>query len=398
MIRCRLFDRLHQQHYPTSTTKRLNHFGAVEYMAKDLVDEEFDSASDYDTETSLRSSPAVSVTNSIQTVSHGGSNQYHERPESNTEILPSIEELTKSMQDLTERDLVSASDQEGFSEKEVSDELGFSQKEFKSINCSPAGLFLSAKANDTDTPASRGHAKHTVEQNITSPDDPSMGNYVIFRDTDTTSSVRTCSKQAERDLNRNSSNMVSSKQSNECDSIENSDENCNDMLHVKDIPRHSNADNKISSLQNEIEGLLAPLLENDIFCDGKMGDNNVEESCHNEFTIKKQLELGSKEYSEKDLSKRHCVTPSNTAESISETVDGAKKLLASTGSFIQGEKRARIGSLSNSSSTCSSSPFELCDTEEGTIITEHAIIESSTSGIKCIIHITPYLTYIISKY
>ena len=46
----RLFDRLHQQHYSTSTTKRLNHFGAVEYMAKDLVDEEFDSSSDYDTE------------------------------------------------------------------------------------------------------------------------------------------------------------------------------------------------------------------------------------------------------------------------------------------------------------------------------------------------------------
>ena len=129
LVHCRLFDRLHQQHYPTSTTKRLNHFGAVEYMAKDLVDEEFDSASDYDTETSLRSSPAVSVTNSIQTVSHGGSNQYHERPESNTEILPSIEELTKSMQDLTERDLVSLNDQESCSKNEVCDELGWNQKE-----------------------------------------------------------------------------------------------------------------------------------------------------------------------------------------------------------------------------------------------------------------------------
>ena len=397
-MNCRLFDRLHQQHYPMSTTKRLNHFGAVEYMAKDLVDEEFDSASDYDTETSLRSSPAFSVTNSMQTISHGASNQYSERPESNTEILPSIEELTKSMQDLTERDLVSLNDHEGCTKNKVCDELDSNQKESKKKTCSPASLFLSAKTNDTNTTASVEHAKHTVEQNITSPDDPSMENCVISHDTDTTSSMRICTKQEETDITSNSSNMISSKQSNEWDSIENSDENCNDMLHLKDIPRHNNADNKISSLQNEIEGLLAPLMENDLICNGRVGDNRVEESCENEFTIKKALELGSKEYSEKDLSKRHCVTPSNTADSISETVDGAKKLLASTGSFIQGEKRARIGSLSNSSSTCSSSPFELCDTEDGTIITEHAIIESSPSGIKCMIHITPYLTSIISKF
>ena len=389
LVRCRLFDRLHQQHHPTSTTKRLNHFGAVEYMAKDLVDEEFDSASDYDTETSLHSSPAVSVTNSMQTVSHGGSNQYYERQESNTEVLPSIEELTKSMQDLTERDLVSVSDQEVCKKKEVYDELGLSQKESKSITCSPGSLFLSAKVNDTNTTSSGEHAKHTVEQNITSPDDPSMENNEISHNTDTSSSVRICSKQAETDININTSNLIASKQSNECDPIKTYDEISNDTRHAKDIPCHSNPENKINSLQNEIEGFLAPLSKNDLLCDGKEGDNMVEKFCHNGFTMKN----GGKEFSDKDLSKRHCVTPSNTAESISDNFDEAKKALNSSGSLIQGDKRARIGSLSDSSSTCSSSPFELCDTEEGVIITEHAIIESSPSGMRWFIHIIQYLTY-----
>ena len=377
-MNCRLFDRLHQQHYPTSTTKRLNHFGAVEYMAKDLVDEEFDSASDYDTETSLHSSPAVSVTSSMQTISHGGSNQYYERPESNTEILPSIEELTKSMQDLTERDLVSVSDQDECNKKGVCDELGLSQKESKSITCSPSSLFPSANANDKNTTPYGEHAKNTVEPNITPPEDPSLINYVISHDSNTTSCVSICSKQAETDININSSKMIASRQSNECDSIENYDEISNDMRHAKNIPCHNISENRINSLQNEIDGFLAPLSKNDLLCDGKVGDDRVEKSSRNEFAIKN----GGKEFSDKDLSKRHCVTPSNTAGSISDTFDDAKKTLNSSGSLIQEEKRARIGSLSDSSSTCSSSPFELCDTEEGAIITEHAIIESSPSGIR----------------
>ena len=364
MVRCRLFDRLHQQHYPTSTTKRLNHFGAVEYMAKDLVDEEFDSASDYDTETSLYSSPAVSVTNSMQTINNVVYNQYYERPESNTEILPSIEELTKSMQDLTERDLISVNEQEGCSKKEVCDELRLSQKESKSKSCSPVSLFLNTNDNNTNTNAYDEYTKHTVEPNITSLDDPSMESNTIANYTDTTSAA------------------VTSKQLNEYNSVKNLNEIRNDMLHVEDMPGHSNPDNKISSLQNEIEGFLAPLSGNDRLGDKNDGDNRKEKSCHNEFTIKNALELGSKEYSDKDLSKRHCVTPSNTEESMVETFVDASKTVVSSGSFIQGEKRARIGSLSNSSSTCSSSPFELCDTDEGAIITEHAIIESSPSGMR----------------
>ena len=364
LMLCRLFDRLHQQHNPTCTTKRLNHFGAVEYMAKDLVDEEFDSASDYDTETSLHSSPVVSVTNSMQAISNAGSNQYYERPESNAEILPSIEELTKSMQDLTERDLISVTDEEGCIKKEACDELRLSQKESKSKSCSPASLFLNTNDNNSNTNSCEEYTRHTVEPNIISPYDTSMESNTISNDTDTTSSA------------------VTSKQLNEYNSVKNLNEISNDMLHVKDIPGHSNPDNKISSLQNEIEGFLAPLSGNDVLGDKNDGDNRTGKSCHNEFTIKHALELRSKEYSDKDLSKRHCVTPSNTEESMVDTFVDASKNVVSSGSFIQGEKRARIGSCSNSSSTCSSSPFELCDTEEGAIITEHAIIESSPSGIR----------------
>ena len=351
-------------------------------MAKDLVDEEFDSASDYDTETSLRSSPAVSMTNSMQTISHSGSNQYHERPKSKTEILPSIEELTKSMQDLTERDLISMNDQEGCSKKDVCEELVLGQKESISKSCSPVSLVHNVQDTDTNATSSEKHAKYITEPYTTSPDDTTMENNKISHDTDTTSSLRICSKQVETDININSSKIISSEQSTECDSIKNSDEISNDMRHEKDIPCHGNPENKIKSLQNEIDGFLAPLSKNDLFNDGNMADNMIEKSCHNELTIKKSLELGSKEYSDKDLSKRHCVTPSNTSASISDTFDDGKKTLISSGSSIQGEKRARIGSLSDSSSTCSSSPFELCDTEEGVIITEHAIIESSPSGIK----------------
>ena len=49
-------------------------------------------------------------------------------------------------------------------------------------------------------------------------------------------------------------------------------------------------------------------------------------------------------------------------------------------SYNQAEKRARLGSVSDSSSTCSSSPFELCDAQEGVAIVEHAIIETPSGS------------------
>ena len=114
----RLYDRLYQQQGQSSNASKQRSTGippppgVIEPMAKDLVDEETDcaSSSDYgDTETSLFSSPAGSLcglsyncmNNDLKQCTHTAKQEEQE----NVEILPSIEELTKSMQDLTEKDL-----------------------------------------------------------------------------------------------------------------------------------------------------------------------------------------------------------------------------------------------------------------------------------------------------
>ena len=85
-------------------------------MAKDLVDEETDFASDYDMETS--SSATSSVTSSLYNIHQIHSEQQEQtRPDSSLDALPSIEELTRNMQDLTERDLLLSSGLDVISDK-----------------------------------------------------------------------------------------------------------------------------------------------------------------------------------------------------------------------------------------------------------------------------------------
>ena len=138
------------------------------------------------------------------------------------------------------------------------------------------------------------------------------------------------------------------------------------------------------ALQKEIENLLAPLSKevsisgNDDFkeniCVDNLRENHLEE--------KKISAIG--DFIETHDPKKHNVTPTNTKSNFSlGCQNDDKAVLTQNEGYIQCEKRARFGSISESSSTCSSSPFELCEAEEGAVVIEHhAVIEANSSGIK----------------
>ena len=108
--------------------------GGMEPMAKDLVDEETDYASDYDMEASIYSSPAGSSSSSLQNITNVVSEQEISGMDTNLEMLPSIEQLTKSMQDLTEQDLIPFNPENIMKSKENCKEIQHNKNNKDTVN------------------------------------------------------------------------------------------------------------------------------------------------------------------------------------------------------------------------------------------------------------------------
>ena len=272
--------------------------GMVEPMAKDLIDEETDLASDYDIETS-----STATTSSISSLNNINQIQFDEHEQKGADFsvntLPSIEELTRNMQDLTEKDLQISS--------------GFDSENEKH-NC---------KGNNID------------KQENTGMDNSSQDRIEEI-------SINIHSSTSDSD-NRN---------------------------------QNEDIENEIS-LEKEIENLLAPLSK-----EVSITPNNMDENTSTSHDVGEKVISAIGGFIESNDEKKHNVTPTNTKTDFIESnkKSGDANLTPNDG-YIQYEKRARLGSLSDSSSSCSSSPFELCEAQEGAVVIEHhAVIEATSSG------------------
>ena len=142
-----------------------------------------------------------------------------------------------------------------------------------------------------------------------------------------------------------------------------------------------------SNLKDEIDSILSPL--SSTTCSEITEDQNTlmehqssfddeDESIDNDDDTIDTNEVGG-------TLKKHFVTPSTTKINVAELIindvkeDEEMEYRHQIDNYNLAEKRARLGSISNSSSTCSSSPFELCEVHEGVVV-EHAVIENSFSG------------------
>ena len=272
--------------------------GMVEPMAKDLVDEETDFASDYDIETS--STATTSSISSLYNINQIQSDEQEQKEvDFSVDALPSIEELTRNMQDLTEKDLLLSN---GFdSEKDK-----HNCKEDKIDNQENTGMDNSSQDRIEEI-SINVHSSATESDNRTQNDD---------------------------------------------------------------------IENEIS-LEKEIENLLAPLSKEVSITPNNMDENN---STSHDVGEKVVSAIGG--FIESNDGKKHNVTPTNTKTDFIESnkKSGDANVTPNDG-YIQYEKRARLGSLSDSSSSCSSSPFELCEAQEGAVVIEHhAVIEATSSG------------------
>ena len=111
---------------------------------------------------------------------------------------------------------------------------------------------------------------------------------------------------------------------------------------------------------------------------------NADEDAYSAVEIGENESIGNNE--NKEELKQHFVSPSTTKVNVSGMIinDEIGDEIQVENYISCAEKRARLGSISDSSSTCSSSPFELCDVDvhEGdVVVVEHAIVETpSNSG------------------
>ena len=309
------------------------HPGSIELMARDLVDEETDIASDYNMETS--SASTSSSTSSLSNMNQIPSDRQDcKTSDLNPDTLLSIEELTRNVQDLTEQDLLVSSRLDCLTEKSHGTENLFDDrqgKENKNTNHDSEKLDELKSEND-------------ISQNCSD-----------------ISANKTC------DMNSNQfQNKV--------------DKRDDDTLPHEEIDSHQEIDNieNTVALQEEIENLLAPLSKEVSIT----GNGDCKDNISKEHLIEKEIsKIG--DFIENNDPKKHNVTPTNTKTDFSEACkkDDAAVLI-NNDSYIQSEKRARLGSISDSSSSCSSSPFELCEAEEEAVVIEHhAVIEVTSSGM-----------------
>ena len=351
---------MHQQNFPMNSTKRLNGImpppGVLEPMAKDLVDEEIDDASDCDMETSLCSSTATSSTSSLLNINTVAYEKSINKSENNADLLPSIEELTKSMQDLTDRDVMAHKGEDNLSMNTVCPQVP--------SNCALGdGFPIKSNLHSVMVKANPSEYNQSIRDNDT---DVLTENEVIGKVIDSKKCELVNTPKESRDIFKNKDEM----------DIKTSI--------VEEKQTHQNIETN-RSLQNEIDKLLAPL-SSDI--SREIDDLQVQNVAMISMCgTRDQPNLGF----DMDHHQALCHTPKNSPVTRSNTKDNVLKMVFSADEaetlldddYNQNEKRARLASIcSTSSSSCSSSsPFELCNVEEGTTpIVAHALIESAPSG------------------
>ena len=355
--------------------------GGIEPMAKDLVDEETDYASDYDMETSLYSSPAGSSSSSLQNVM-SVTEQQMPKLEDNAEILPSIEELTKSMQDLTEQDLIPFHNEDMQNKNMYCYETQQYQKTGGTINCSTSDVLsveddknVNEFQNSDDVSNEHNtlvHSSHiTKNENDISTD--IMEPQLVLKE----NNLNDMDNVSEKYITGGASNE-SKDNAKWISDYHNTSPSISDVNKEKQRHRHAS---EINKLQDEIDNLLAPLSTDVSMRPDDVNVNNMQIGNIEYVNYHVGASLHTVEHIEDNATKKHFVTPSTTKIDVSEIIINLDDNELQHGSYTQAEKRARLASISsNSSSTCSSTPFELCDVHEGVVVVEHAVIESPSSG------------------
>lgn len=391
----RLFERLHQQQAPPNNAKRSNGMppppGGIEPMAKDLVDEETDYASDYDMETSLYSSTAGSSSSSLNNIINVVPDSHMQKVDDNADILPSIEELTKSMQDLTEQDLIPINDQDIQNKKKYcekvyeTEKVYEKEKVYETQQCQNSGGTLKC-ATDEVLPLEANINLNEFVNFVNVSNENNILRNENDISTDITEQKLLLAENKLTDMDNVPKKYIHVDTSNESNDIAKSINEYQNTIPSLPIfnskeQRHRNP-NEINKLQDEIENLLAPLSTDVSMQQDDVNENNIQIDETEEVNYYVGAELDMVENIDDNATKKHFVTPSTTKINVSEMIINVDENELQHESYTQAEKRARLGSISNSSSTCSfeSSPFELYDVHEGVIVVEHAVIETLSSG------------------